>query len=520
MTGTSTLVRFMLRRDRVLLPVWIAILAGFPIITASSFQSLYPTLADRLEFAATVEGNTTFTVLYGPARALDTIGGLTAWRTGTLAVIVALMSLLVVGRHTRAEEERGQTELIRAGAVGPRAPIAAALLVVALADAAIAAIAAIGLIALGLPAAGSVALGASLGVAGLMFAGVAAVTAQVTTSARAANGLAGVVLGTAFALRAAGDANHNALTWLSPLGLAHETRPFADERWWPLLLCVAIAGALTALAFALFARRDLGAGLLHDRPGPATAGHRLRSALALAFRLQRGGLLAWTVGMFLVGLVLGSVSRNAADLVATSRSVADVLGATTGADITDAFFASVLLLSALVATGYTISSALRLRSEETTGHLELLLSTSLPRLRWAGGHLLLALGGSALVLAATGFGAGIGTQDAGEIPRLVGSALAQLPAVWVLGALVAGLFGLAPRALMLAWAALGACFLLWFLGPLLDLPRWLLDLSPYEHVPAVPADAFSLAPLLGLTAVAAALTAAGLAGVRRRDTPA
>jgi len=229
-TGTGILARFMLRRDRVLLPVWIAILAGFPIITASSFQGLYPTLADRLKFAATVEGNTTFTVLYGPARALDTIGGLTAWRTGTVGVIVALMSVMIVVRHTRAEEERGQTELIRAGAVGPRAPIAAALIVVALADVAIAVIAALGLIALGLPAAGSLALGASLGVAGLMFAAVGAVTAQLTTSARAANGLAGVVLGAAFALRAVGDANGSALTWLSPLGLAHESRPFAGDR--------------------------------------------------------------------------------------------------------------------------------------------------------------------------------------------------------------------------------------------------------------------------------------------------
>jgi ABC-2 type transport system permease protein len=517
-TGTLTLARFMLRRDRILLPVWIAILAGFPIITASSFQGLYPTLRDRLHFAATVEGNTTFTILYGPPRALDTIGGLTAWRTGSLAVIVALMSFMLVTRHTRAEEESGRTELIRAGAVGVRAPVAAALLVVGGADVAIAAIVALGLIALGLPAAGSIALGASLGAGGLMLAGVGAVTAQLTTSARAANGLAGVILGAAFALRAVGDVEGNALTWLSPIGIAHEMRPFAGERWWPLLLCVVIAAAFAALAFALLARRDVGAGVLADRPGPAAATPRLRTALALAFRLQRGGLLAWSVGMFVVGLVLGSISRTAQDLIDTSRSVADVIERSGSGSIVDLFFASVLLLAGLMATGYTISSALRLRSEETTGHSELLLSTSVPRLRWAGGHLLMALGGSAVVLAATGLGAGIGTQDISEIPRLIGAALVQLPAVWVLGALVAALFGLAPEALRLAWVALGACFLLWFLGPLLDLPSWILDLSPYEHVPAVPAVRFDAGPLLALTAVAAALVAVGLIGFRRRDT--
>jgi ABC-2 type transport system permease protein len=517
MTGVRTLVRFMLRRDRVLLPVWIAILASFPIITASSFQSLYPTLADRLKFARTVEGNTTFTLLYGPARALDTIGGLTAWRTGSLAVIVALMSLLVVGRHTRAEEERGQTELIRAGAVGARAPIAAALITVALADIAIALIAALGLIALGLPAAGSLTLGAALGATGLVFAAVGAVTAQVTESARAANGLAGVVLGVAFALRAIGDVNDNALTWVSPIGLAHESRPFAGDRWWPLLLCLVLALAVVAVAFALQARRDLGAGLIPPRAGRAHATQRLRSAFALAFRLQRGGLLAWTTGLFFVGLVLGSIGRDAESLLDTSSSIGDVLGVH-GADITDAYFAGVLLLAALIATGYTISSALRLGSEESTGHSELLLSTGLPRVRWAGGHLAMTFGGSALVLAATGLGAGIGTQDLSEIPRLVGAALAQLPAVWVLGAITAALFGLAPDALRLAWAALGACFLLWFIGPLLNLPSWVMDLSPYEHVPELPAASFAPGPLLALTAVAAALTVAGLAGFRHRDT--
>jgi ABC-2 type transport system permease protein len=126
------------------------------------------------------------------------------------------------------------------------------------------------------------------------------------------------------------------------------------------------------------------------------------------------------------------------------------------------------------------------------------------------------------VLLAIGLGAGlayaIDNEDAGALPRLIGASLAQLPAVWVLGALAAGLFGLAPRALNIAWAALGACLLLWFLGPLLDLPNWVLDLSPYEHVPAIPAVSFDAGPLLALTAVAAALTAVGLAAFRHRDT--
>jgi ABC-2 type transport system permease protein len=515
----STLTRFMLRRDRLVLPVCLLIAAGFVILTASSFQDLYPTAADRAHFAATIRRTSTYEVLYGPAIGLDSIGGLTAWRAGgSLAAVIGLINLLLVGRHTRAEEERGRTELIRSAAVGARTPLAAALTTVALFDLVVALTIGLGLIALGLPANGSLLLGASLGAVGLVFAAVAAVTAQVTEGVRAANGLAGTVLAAAYVLRAAGDSGDGTLSWLSPIGWGRATHAFAGDRWWPLLLCLAATAVLIATAFALLARRDLGAGLMRSRPGPAQG--RLRDELGLAFRLQRGGLLAWTVGLFLCGVVIGSVGTNAGDLVDSSQGVADVL-TRSGGDVVDAFFASVFVLLALMGSGYTISSGMRLRQEESAGHAELLLSTPVARLRWAGGHLLIAMAGSALVLLATGLGAGIayalGSHDAAQIPRLTGAALAELPAVWVLGALVAALFGVLPRAVSAAWAALGACALIWLLGPLLDVPGWVLDISPFEHVPGVPAASLDAGPLLALTAIAAALTAAGLVAFRRRD---
>jgi ABC-2 type transport system permease protein len=522
LAGTGSLARAMLRRDRILGPLCALLAAGFVLITASSFDGLYPTAADRARFAATIEGNATYKALYGPPRALDTLGGLTSWRVGsTLAVVVALMSLLIVIRHTRAEEESGRAELVRAGAVGRFAPLAAALAVVAGLDVAIAGLTALALIAFGLPAAGSLALGASLGAAGLVFAAVGAVAAQVTEGSRGARGLAGVALGAAFLLRAAGDLGGGALTWLSPIGWAKATRPFADERWWPLALCLAATAALALAAFGLLARRDLGAGLLRSRPGPPAAGSDLRGVLGLSFRLGRGALLAWTLGLLACGAVLGSIGNGARDLVDSSQGISDVIVRGSGSDLVDAFFAAVLTLTALMATGYTISACLRLRAEENAGHAELVLATPVARLRWAAGPLTVAMAGSVLVLAATGFGAGvayaIAAGDATQIARLTGASLAQIPAVWVLGALTLALFGLAPSATGLAWAALAACALLWLLGPLAGLPDWLLDASPYTHVPAVPAAALEPAPLLVLLAIAAALSAAGLAGLRRRD---
>ena len=180
-----------------------------------------------------------------------------------------------------------------------------------------------------------------------------------------------------------------------------------------------------------------------------------------------------------------------------------------------------MLTMALVGAGFGIQVALRMRSEETSGRLEPLLATALSRARWVGAYVAVAMGGSLLILAANGLGAGladaINSHDAGQLPRLLLAGVVPAPAVWVVVGATVALFGLVPRAAVAAWGVLGACVLLSVLGPLLGLPDWVLDLSPFQHVPQLPAADFSAGPLLALSAVAAALTAVGMAAFRRRD---
>jgi ABC-2 type transport system permease protein len=176
---------------------------------------------------------------------------------------------------------------------------------------------------------------------------------------------------------------------------------------------------------------------------------------------------------------------------------------------------------ALLATGFTIQAVLRLREEEAAGRAEELLATALSRRRWAAGHLVVAAAGTALLLALAGAGMGlayaIGGADAGEVPRLAGATLPYAPAAWLLGALALAAYGVAPRAAALAWAPLAGSLVVGLLGPLLGLPSGIEDLSPYRHVPRLPGHALSILPLLTLTAIAAALTALGLAALQRRD---
>lgn len=522
LTGTTTIVRLILRRDRIRIPVWIAAILGLVALTVSSVQSLYPTPADLQAAARFMENNPTALALNGPAQALGTLGGRVAFELGAFGyVVVALMSLFLVSRHTRAEEESGRTELLRATVLGRHAATTATLLVMAGANVTLGAAVAAILVGTGLPLTGSIVLGTALAAGGLVFGAVTAVAAQVTEHGRAVSGIAATVLGIAYVLRAAGDVGDGTLSWLSPIGWGQASRPFAAERWWPLLLALAVAVALAVTALALGARRDVGTGLVRPRPGPATASRGLTRPIGLALRLQRGSLIGWAVGLFLLGAAYGSVGNDVAGFVGDNEEIADFLAPAGGASLTDSFFVAAFFMLALIASGYAIQSILRLRSEESGGRAEPLLATPVARWRWAGSHLVVALAGSALVLAAAGLGAGIAfgaaTGEPVEVARMLSAAMVHVPAMWVLVGLAVGIFGLAPRAVGMVWAALAFCVLVGLLGPLLELPAWAMDLSPFQHVPQLPVADPAPFPLLALALVAAGLSAVGLVALRRRD---
>ncbi|MGY5116869.1 ABC transporter permease [Streptomyces sp. 900105755] len=516
LAGTGTLLRFALRRDRVTTPVWIAVNALMVLSMPNTLRSLYGTDAERSDLVRQLQTNAAYRALIGPLH--DTsLGGLAAWRVGVYAgLLAAVTGLLVVVRHTRGEEETGRAELVASGAVGRRASLTAALLAAAVANAVLTLLVTAGLAAQG--TAGALALGLGLGATGMVFATTAAIVAQFTESARLARGLTSAVLGAAFVLRAAGDSassdGSSPWTWLSPLGWLENLRPFAAERWWVLLLFAAAMLLQAAAAYALAGRRDLGMSFFPTRPGPAAG--RLGSAAALAWRLQRGGVLGWSLGFFLAGVVYGGLTEGAAGLVGdndSARKIFERMGGQSG--LTDAFLASMVGMLGLVAALYVVASVLRLSGEETSGRAEPLLAAPVGRLRWAAGHLTVAYAGAALImlLAAAGFAVGYGRQ----VGPILGACLVQLPAVWVIGGVAVLLYGVAPRLAPAAWGVAAATLLIGWVGPALNAPRFVLGLSPFGHLPKLPGGGMEWGPVVTLTGLAAVLTGAGLVGLRRRD---
>jgi ABC-2 type transport system permease protein len=525
LAGTGSLVRLAIRRDRIMLPAWIYVLIAFAF-SAATLKGLYPTVESRAQAAAANNDTTAIVAIYGrvyDATALgNTQGMLKILVLGSL--LMALLAIFIVVRHTRAEEETGRLELLGATVVGRYAALTAGLLVAFDVSITIGLVAALVFIAVGLPVAGSIVAGLAWASVGIAFAAITALVAQLTQSARTARAISSAVLGAVYLIRAIGDTAEAGgprwLSWLSPIGWGQQFRPYAGDRWWVVLITIGFAVVVTVAAYALVARRDLDAGLLPDRPGPAGS-TSLRSPLALAWRLQRGLMLGWAAGFVLLGAVLGGIASNIGDM-ANSQDAKDFITKLGGTQaLTDAFIAAEFGFVGIFVSAYGIQAAMRLQAEETGLRADPLLATQVGRVRWALSHITIALVGTTVSVVAGGLSAGLSyaatVDDMSKVGRLLGAGLVQLPAAWVLTGIVVAAFGLAPRLIMAGWTALVAFLLLGELGPIFNLSQQVMDISPYAHVPKLPAAAMSVTPIAWLLAVALALTVAGLAGLRRRD---
>lgn len=522
MNGWTLLLRMALRRDRLLIPSWVAVFVVVSFGSAAATESLY---GDPVSLAAAghaVNATPALVALYGPIYDVTALGAIGMMKMNAMgAALVGLLGLLLVIRHTRADEEVGRTELAASGAVGRHAALAAALGTAALTVVAVGGLSAGALAAAGLPLGGSLTLGAAWAVCGLVFTAVGGVAAQLATSARASRGIAVAALLAAYVLRAVGDTSGPAwLTWASPVGWSQQMRAYAGDRWWPAAFALLAAAAVAAVAVLVEQRRDLGAGVLADRAGPAHGGPT--GPLSLAWRLHRLALAGWASGFALLGFLLGSIASSVPQFLEGAPAAAEMIRALGGTDrLIDAFLATELDFTALVAAAFAVSLIVRLAGEEAHGRAEEVLATPTGRIRWALAHLAVALLGSAVLIVLLGTAAGLARAlDTGEVSQLLsvaGASLVRIPAAWTMAAVALLLYAASSRAAVYAWAALVGVVVLGEFGPLMRLPDWMQQLSPYRHIPALPGADLEVTPLVVLLAVTAALVAASAVLYRRRD---
>ena len=504
--GVPSLLRLALRRDRVRLSVWIAVLTLMMVYAPNTVKLAYPEEAQRLarvNLLKTPAGMMLGGPMFGGNE--TDLGAMMANELMlTLIVAASILAITTVIRHTRAEEESGIAELVLSSVVGRYARTYAALILVGGVNAVLAVTMTLAMASTGFRIVDTAAM--CLGITGvaMVFGAVAAVTAQLWRQARTATGAAMAALAGAALVRGIGDVINNsgsALSWFSPIAWAQQMRPFVDLRWWPFALLVALTVALMVLAAWLESRRQYDDGNIPST-GERPNARPITDVFGLHLTLQRGQTIGWTVGLFLAGLAFGSMTKSLLDAAKDNPLLARVLTA----QGTDGVYTTMTQFLAAAASAYVVSAVLRVYNDEESGLGEAVLAGAVSRWRWLLTAVASALVGSTVLMffagLGNGLGAGITLGEPGTIVRLTLAGLAYVPAMAVIAGVAA--MAVAVRHAWIGWLAVTFVVTSVYLGALLRLPRWLIDLSPVGRTTA-PMD-YAVVALTVMAVIAAALT--------------
>ena len=517
LTGVASLIRLALRRDRIRLSVWIAVLTLMMVYAPNAIRFAYPEEAQRVARVNLMKTPAAI-IMGGPMFGVnDTDLGVMMANELMLTLIVAasILSILTVIRHTRAEEESGAAELVLSSVVGRYARTYAALILVGGVNAVLAATMTLAMASTGFDFVDTAAMCLGVTAVSMVFGAVAAVTAQLWRQSRAATGAAMGVLALAALVRGIGDViNHSgsALSWFSPIAWAQQMRPFVDLRWWPFGLLIALAVLLTALAAVLENKRQYDDGVIPST-GERPNARPIRSVFGLHMTLQRGQTIGWAVGLFLSGLAFGSMTKSLLDAAKENELLQRVL-AQQG---TDGVYTTMTQFLAAAATAYVVGAVLRVWSDEQSGLGEAVLAGAVSRWRWLLSAVAAAIVGSTVLMffagLGNGLGAGITIGEFDVIWRLTLAGLAFVPAMAVMAGVAA--VAVAMRHPWIGWLAVTFVVISLYLGALLRLPQWLLDMSPIGQTKA-PTE-YSVVALTVMVVAAVALTVVAGAIYRRRD---
>lgn len=532
-TGTWNLIKLILRRDRVKLPLWIICVVGSLLLMIPILKSAYGG-AELLQTLYVQFGSNPAGLLLTGMMDAPTFGGLFTIETVLWwGLVVAFLNTLLVIRHTRQNEEIGAQELILSCRVSRFSGLAAVLIVAFVTNLVMASLTFIGLSFVPDLKDGALLYSLAMGLFGLTWAVIAAIVAQLTESARGANGMLAGLIGVSFLIRGVGDflgrpdasglVRPNWVSSFSPFGWMQATRSLTFPEWWPLLIPVIFIIVVTPVAFFLLSRRDVGAGLLPSKKGRARATKFLRTPLGLTVYLQKNVWIGWTIGISVLMVTIGALVPQMSQVYESSETLKMMIESMggTGAMI-PTFLSAMLMLGVLMILAYTVQALSRIRSEENAGHLENVLATRLGRIKWIFIHLGVVLFGGLMMLvlsgAVLGLAVNLGSEWSVSVWDYIGGALSYFPMVALFAGLYVLCFGIIPQAAgAISWVFYGFVAFMAWLGPMMQLKQWILDLSPLAHIAAAPAETIKVAPLLIIGAAAIAVGLIGLIGWRNRN---
>lgn len=520
------LIKFIIRRERVISIIWLLSFVIFSIIIAGAYTQLFTSEEERMVMVVTMQ-NPMMIALMGPPYALNnfTTGVMFASELLLMtALVVVLMNIFFVTRHTRSDEEAGRVEVIRSLPVGRSANLGATLMTAFILNFILAILMGLGLIILNIEsmnAAGSFAYGAALGVVGFFFAAVTAVFAQLSHNPRGTIGYSIIFMFICYLTRAYGDIKDNFLSYISPFGLIIKTEVYHLNKIWPLIVVFIFSLPLILLAFYLNAKRDLGQGIISAKKGKEKANFMLKSSFGFTFSLLKNSIIVWAISLVIFGAMYGSVMGDMDTYIGNIDIFKDLLQGTQGYSAVEMFLSILMSVLAMFATIPILSVVFKLANEEKAGRVEVILSKPLSRNKQFTNYLIITLIISILMPFLSIFGlwgaSYLVVDPAPSFISLFKAMMVYLPAIWMLIGIAFLVIGLAPKYTNVVWIYLGFSFFAVYLGSLLKLSDWFVKLSPFGWIPQLPIDSINWWVLIIIILISTGLILLGYIFYNKRD---
>lgn len=526
---TGLLLKQNLKRDWVKITSWLVLLLGIFVIVAAKFANIYGTKQEIATIAQTLRSKAMVSIMGTiPAGQLTTAIIFSREMLIFWTLFLIIFNYLLAINASRGQEEDGLTEMLIGGyPVGKGAPLLAAVLELFVVNLLFMLLAVSGLTLAAMPGSsseGNLLFAATLATAGFAFGSSALLFAQVSVDSRNVTLWAYSFLGLTYLSRMVSDTVNSHYTWLSPLGWVEKTALYTGENWLPFGLLIILSGVLLAVTFTLNQRRDLGAGLLHVN-GHKTNSRFLRGPVSLLLWQEKGSLLIWIIGMAALGGSYGSIFNSFSKIANQTPVIQQVLGQSGIHHLQKqqllGFIGVLGIVFSVLAVVAGILIMQRLYHEEKSTLVQVELTKPISKSRlftiYSCGALLVA----ALLLFIALMTVMITANSVLKVPLasryFYQTFAAFLPAVCLFITFSAFLVGATPKIRSLVWVYLSLAFMLSYLGPLADLPKWSLKLSPFYWAKEVPQHALASGPVFTLLAISVGLLIAGLISYNKRD---
>lgn len=532
-TGTGTLTSLAFKRDRLKLFVWLAVITTLVTSVGIAMKDLMPTQEEVMKQIVVRAESPAIRLFDIPAAGISVESAMLMRSSILIGIIIVIVSMQTVIRHTRQNEETGRTEMISSTAVGKFASLTSGLIVTVIFNILVGIMIAAAMLFNNFQIEGALLTGFVFAGIGIAFAGITSIAVQLSQTSSGASGMVTITFAVFFLISSIGDVlgefNRNTfaveshwLIWLSPWGWLGQVYAFHDNNWSIIWLFGFLFFATVSIAFYLITKRDVGMGLFPAKKGPAIASKMLLSPIGLMWRLQRRLILSWVVAMFIFGMVIGGIGNEIRDMVSglNSNQLLEMFGG--NPNVVSSILASFVAFLATFVSVYFVLALLRLRHDEVDGYLEGLLATAVSRVHLLMSQVICVGLGLGAILFFLALGAGItakvSTGDA-MFQTIMEVTFYQAPAILTIGAFTILMIGILPKgAIAVSLAAVifslvsGPMF-----GTMLGLPEVVQNISPFSYTTLDEAGNIDWIPALGLVVIAVIFTTAGIFGYCRRN---